>query len=82
MTAASDIEKVLTEVRYKIPDDIYDHIDYTPDLDDMLHRYTMDSERLIHYGATVQSETEAMLWVDENTALGKDDALGDNVELF
>lgn len=60
LTAAADeIEAVLTEVRDKIPDDIYEHTDFTPDLNDMLQRYTMDSERLIHKDSLGQADDGA-----------------------
>ncbi|MBF0519759.1 MAG: hypothetical protein HQK92_08555 [Nitrospirae bacterium] len=84
---AAEIESVLNEVREKIPDHIYDHIDYTPDLNDMLQRYTMDSERLIHKDTLGQDEegADALLWGEESAAGSdsqKEDDLGDNIELF
>jgi hypothetical protein len=88
MAITTELEGIIDDVRAKIPDHIYEHIDYTPDLDDMLKRYTMDSERLIHKDtAGVGGDgTEALLWDDSGNADGvhvqNDDGLGDNVELF
>ncbi|MEO5356915.1 MAG: methyl-accepting chemotaxis protein [Nitrospirae bacterium YQR-1] len=84
---ADEIEAVLSEVRDKIPDHIYDHVDYSPDLDDMLKRYTMDSERLIHKDSLGHSTdgAEALMWDGESTAGSASqnkDGFDDNIELF
>jgi methyl-accepting chemotaxis protein len=79
------LEELHGAVVSKIPDDM-DDMEFTPDLSEMLKRYTMQSERAVHQSVTGKGGThsgvdlyDAAVAADEQTG---DGGLGDNVELF
>ncbi|MEO5359798.1 MAG: methyl-accepting chemotaxis protein [Nitrospirota bacterium] len=76
----AELDRIFGEVMATIPGHIHDDVNFAPDLKDMLSRYTMNSERAIHSGATAAGGDGGDLW-DEGAPKSEDGA-GDNFELF
>ncbi|MBF0565898.1 MAG: hypothetical protein HQK89_11700 [Nitrospirae bacterium] len=84
--ATAEVQQLITEVTEIIPPHALDHVEYTPDLSELLMRYTMQSERKVHLSTITCPDTTADvdLWEDSGVSesTGGDKELGDNVELF
>ncbi|MBF0317616.1 MAG: methyl-accepting chemotaxis protein [Nitrospirae bacterium] len=82
------IEGLVEHIAESIPEHDESNIEYAPDLSDMLKRYTMQSERIMHEMALAGKETsdtpgqDLDMWGDSATEKKDDDSMGDNVELF
>ncbi len=77
------LEGLMANVEALIPEHDYDDIEYAPDMSDMLKRYTMQSERIIHETALMEKELQQGDTYDNGgTAKKDDDSLDDNIELF
>ncbi|MBF0456326.1 MAG: hypothetical protein HQK99_00335 [Nitrospirae bacterium] len=79
----NELERILGEVMATIPGHIHDDVNFAPDLQEMLNRYTMSSERDIHTGAAAPEGGDALLWDESCPSPDKPgDGMGDNFELF
>ena len=81
------LEELYESVVSKIPDHLVNDMEFTPDLSEMLNRYTMQSERRVHVGVTGKADKGSGVDIYDAEAVAadaqKDDGgLGDNVELF
>jgi methyl-accepting chemotaxis protein len=81
------LEELHETVVEKIPDHMVNNMEFTPDLSEMLKRYTMQSERKVHAGVTGKADKGSGVDIYDAQAVAadaqKDDGgLGDNVELF
>ncbi|MBV6342591.1 methyl-accepting chemotaxis protein [Candidatus Magnetobacterium casense] len=83
------IEQLIADITATIPEHDENDIEYAPDLTDMLKRYTMQSERIMHEMALAGEEASHPsdagpdMWGDDGSGKKDDeDSMGDNVELF
>ncbi|MBF0591325.1 MAG: methyl-accepting chemotaxis protein [Nitrospirae bacterium] len=82
------IKELIDNITVSIPEHDASDAEYAPDLSDMLKRYTMQSERIMHEMALMGNPPpgtsgEPDMWGDASTEDKKDeDSMGDNVELF
>jgi hypothetical protein len=81
------LEELHETVVSKIPDHTANNIDFTPDLSEMLKRYTMQSERVVHKSVTGKGDAHSGVDLYDAKAVAadaqkNDGGLGDNVELF